>query len=106
MYGLLCYMCQLFLLYQKSTQSNGRRPFGISFLIVGFDEEKVPKLYQTEPAGTYHEWKVSWPLEWEGEKEEEGMRERGEGEGGEGRGRRRYQNFTKLNRPAHTTNGR
>ena len=43
---------------QKSTQSNGRRPFGISFLIVGFDEDKVPKLYQTEPAGTYHEWKV------------------------------------------------
>lgn len=44
---------------QKSTQSNGRRPFGISFLIVGFDEEKIPKLYQTEPAGTYHEWKAN-----------------------------------------------
>lgn len=44
---------------QRYTQSNGARPFGISFLIVGFDEGKTPKLYQTEPAGTYHEWKVS-----------------------------------------------
>ena len=45
-------------LMQRYTQSNGVRPFGISFLIVGFDEGKTPKLYQTEPAGTYHEWKV------------------------------------------------
>ena len=44
---------------QRYTQSNGARPFGISLLIVGFDEGKTPKLYQTEPAGTYHEWKVS-----------------------------------------------
>ncbi len=43
---------------QRYTQSNGARPFGISFLIVGFDEGKTPKLYQSEPAGTYHEWKV------------------------------------------------
>ena len=44
---------------QRYTQSNGARPFGISLLIVGFDAGKTPKLYQTEPAGTYHEWKVS-----------------------------------------------
>ena len=47
-----------FYFLQRYTQSNGARPFGISLLIVGFDEGKTPKLYQTEPAGTYHEWKV------------------------------------------------
>ena len=43
---------------QRYTQSNGARPFGISLLLVGFDGGKTPKLYHTEPAGTYHEWKV------------------------------------------------
>jgi 20S proteasome subunit alpha 4 len=46
---------------QRYTQSSGARPFGISLLVMGFDEGVTPKLYQTEPAGTYHEWKVwSW----------------------------------------------
>ena len=44
---------------QKYTQSNGRRPFGISTLIVGFDQDGSPQLYQTDPSGTYHAWKVS-----------------------------------------------
>ena len=44
--------------FQKYTQSNGRRPFGISTLIVGFDYDGTPHLYQTDPSGTYHEWKV------------------------------------------------
>jgi 20S proteasome subunit alpha 4 len=26
---------------------------------MGFDEGVTPKLYQTEPAGTYHEWKAA-----------------------------------------------
>ncbi|XP_076991855.1 proteasome subunit alpha-type 8 isoform X2 [Tamandua tetradactyla] len=43
-------------LKQKYTQSNGRRPFGISALIVGFDDG-IPRLYQTDPSGTYHAWK-------------------------------------------------
>ncbi|KAM8783758.1 proteasome subunit alpha-type 8 isoform 4-T4 [Rhynchonycteris naso] len=45
-------------LKQKYTQSNGRRPFGISALIVGFDDDGIPRLYQTDPSGTYHAWKV------------------------------------------------
>lgn len=45
-------------LKQKYTQSNGRRPFGISTLIVGFDYDGTPHLYQTDPSGTYHEWKA------------------------------------------------
>lgn len=45
-------------LKQKYTQSNGRRPFGISCLIAGFDYDGSPHLFQTEPSGIYHEWKV------------------------------------------------
>uniref|UniRef100_A0A8C0P4Y2 Proteasome subunit alpha type n=1 Tax=Canis lupus familiaris TaxID=9615 RepID=A0A8C0P4Y2_CANLF len=43
----------------RYTQSNGRRPFGISALIVGFDFDGTPRLYQTDPSGTYHAWKAN-----------------------------------------------
>ncbi len=44
---------------QRYTQSGGVRPFGISTLIVGFDNgSKVPRLYQTEPSGIYSAWYV------------------------------------------------
>ncbi|XP_076875047.1 proteasome subunit alpha type-7-like [Brachyhypopomus gauderio] len=46
-------------LKQRYTQSNGRRPFGISSLIVGFDFDGTPHLYQTDPSGTYHAWKAN-----------------------------------------------
>ncbi|XP_011789942.1 PREDICTED: proteasome subunit alpha type-7 [Colobus angolensis palliatus] len=46
-------------LKQRYTQSNGRRPFGISALIVGFDFDGTPRLYQTDPSGTYHAWKAN-----------------------------------------------
>nr|ACM08637.1 Proteasome subunit alpha type-7 [Salmo salar] len=46
-------------LKQRYTQSNGRRPFGISALIVGFDCDGTPRLYQTDPSGTYHAWKAN-----------------------------------------------
>jgi len=36
---------------QKYTQSNGRRPFGISILLAGIDEHGTPRLYQTDPSG-------------------------------------------------------
>jgi len=45
-------------LKQAYTQSNGRRPFGISCLLGGFDPDGTPRLYQTEPSGIYYEWKV------------------------------------------------
>lgn len=44
---------------QKYTQSGGKRPFGISTLIMGFDVDKIPKLYSTEPSGTYAAWKAN-----------------------------------------------
>ncbi|KAJ1496731.1 Proteasome subunit alpha type-4, partial [Coelomomyces lativittatus] len=43
----------------KYTQSGGRRPFGISTLIIGYDVDKIPKLYSTEPSGTYAAWKAN-----------------------------------------------
>lgn len=46
-------------LKQKYTQSNGRRPFGISSLIGGFDYDGLPHLFQTEPSGIYYEWKAN-----------------------------------------------
>jgi len=46
-------------LKQKYTQSGGVRPFGISTLIVGFEVDGVPKLYQTEPSGTFSAWKAN-----------------------------------------------
>ncbi|KAI9173223.1 Proteasome subunit alpha type-4 [Blastocladiella emersonii ATCC 22665] len=44
---------------QKYTQSGGVRPFGISTLIMGVDSDKVPKLYSTDPSGTYAAWKAN-----------------------------------------------
>jgi len=44
---------------QRYTQSSGRRPFGISCLITGFDDDGTPHLYQTDPAGVYAEWKAN-----------------------------------------------
>ncbi|VEL25790.1 unnamed protein product [Protopolystoma xenopodis] len=47
------YMAQL---KQKYTQSTGRRPFGVSTLICGFNKDGSPHLYQTDPSGTHFEW--------------------------------------------------
>eukprot|EP00164_Ancoracysta_twista_P001110 GFYU01001454.1.p1 GENE.GFYU01001454.1~~GFYU01001454.1.p1 ORF type:complete len:246 (+),score=86.96 GFYU01001454.1:27-764(+) len=44
---------------QKYTQSGGRRPFGLSTLVCGFDSDGTPNLYQTDPAGTYSAWKAN-----------------------------------------------
>ncbi len=46
-------------LKQKYTQSNGRRPFGLSCLIGGFDLDGTPHLFQTDPSGIYYEWKAN-----------------------------------------------
>jgi len=44
---------------QRFTQRGGRRPFGISTLIVGFDNDNSPQLWQTDPSGTFSAWKAN-----------------------------------------------
>lgn len=44
---------------QQYTQMGGRRPFGISVLVGGFDRDGSAHLYQTDPSGTYSEWHAS-----------------------------------------------
>lgn len=43
---------------QQYTQRGGRRPFGISTLVVGFDIDGTSCLWQTDPHGTYSQWKA------------------------------------------------
>jgi 20S proteasome subunit alpha 4 len=44
---------------QKYTHRGGVRPFGISTLIVGYGEDGLPKLYNTDPSGTFYNWKAT-----------------------------------------------
>ena len=43
---------------QEYTQAGGVRPFGVSLLVAGFDEEG-PQLFQVDPSGAYYGWKAS-----------------------------------------------
>jgi proteasome alpha subunit len=43
---------------QICTQSGGLRPFGVSLLIIGIDENG-PKLYETDPTGIYFRYKAT-----------------------------------------------
>lgn len=43
---------------QEFTQSGGVRPFGISLMIAGYDDNG-PQLYQVDPSGSYFGWKAS-----------------------------------------------
>ena len=45
---------------QEYTQSGGVRPFGVSLLIAGWDNElNRPFLFQCDPSGTYFPWKAT-----------------------------------------------
>ena len=45
-------------LMQEFTQSGGVRPFGVSLMIAGVDDNG-PQLYQVDPSGAYFGWKAS-----------------------------------------------
>ncbi|KAL7080731.1 hypothetical protein ACQ4LE_000776 [Meloidogyne hapla] len=42
-------------LKHEYTQTTGRRPFGVSMIIGGFDPDGTPHLFITEPSGVYYE---------------------------------------------------
>jgi len=44
---------------QGYTQFGGLRPYGVSFLIGGWDKEFGFQLYQSDPAGNYTAWKAT-----------------------------------------------
>eukprot|EP00796_Vickermania_ingenoplastis_P004877 gene4878-3498_t len=43
---------------QNSTQRGGSRPFGVSTIIGGFNEDGVPQLWKTDPSGMNTAWKA------------------------------------------------
>ena len=45
-------------LKQYTTQSGGLRPFGVSLLIAGVDED-VPSLFMTDPTGLFYQYKAA-----------------------------------------------
>ncbi|MBW2990692.1 archaeal proteasome endopeptidase complex subunit alpha [Candidatus Woesearchaeota archaeon] len=55
---------------QICTQSGGLRPFGVSLLIAGIDEDGKKKLFETDPTGIYYQYKASVIGEGEPEIEE------------------------------------
>ncbi|KAK2166099.1 hypothetical protein LSH36_42g08028 [Paralvinella palmiformis] len=45
---------------QEYTQQGGVRPFGVSLLIAGWDDDEArPYLYQCDPSGAYFAWKAT-----------------------------------------------
>lgn len=45
-------------LKQSYTQFGGLRPFGVSFLVAGYDCERGFQLYHTDPSGNFSGWKA------------------------------------------------
>jgi len=43
---------------QEYTQSGGVRPFGVSLLVAGYDDDG-PHLYQVDPSGAYFGWRAT-----------------------------------------------
>jgi proteasome alpha subunit len=58
-------------LKQICTQSAGLRPFGVSILVAGVEEDGTPKLFLTEPYGLYFGYKAA--VIGEGEAEVDGI---------------------------------
>eukprot|EP00825_Cyclidium_porcatum_P046135 TRINITY_DN7184_c0_g1_i4.p1 TRINITY_DN7184_c0_g1~~TRINITY_DN7184_c0_g1_i4.p1 ORF type:complete len:142 (-),score=54.36 TRINITY_DN7184_c0_g1_i4:316-741(-) len=44
--------------YQRRVHGGGVRPFGVSLLVAGYDEDG-PSLYQLDPSGAYYQWKAT-----------------------------------------------
>ncbi len=57
-------------LKQICTQSGGLRPFGVSILVAGVDNDSTPRLYETDPTGIFFQYKATVIGEGEVEVEE------------------------------------
>lgn len=44
---------------QEATQSGGLRPYGVSLLVAGHDDDNGFMLYQVDPSGSYFPWKAT-----------------------------------------------
>ena len=44
---------------QRATQSGGSRPYGVSTIIGGFNEDGTPQLWQTDPSGMSAAWRAA-----------------------------------------------
>jgi len=53
---LVSWLCDI---KQKYTQYGGKRPFGVSFLYMGWDKHYGYQLYQSDPSGNYGGWKAT-----------------------------------------------
>lgn len=47
-----------YMLVKRCAESGGVRPFGVSLMMAGYDENG-PQLYQVDPSGAYFAWKAS-----------------------------------------------
>jgi len=43
---------------QVLTQRSDKRPYGVGFLVAGYDQKTGPHLYQTQPSGNWYEYKA------------------------------------------------
>lgn len=46
-------------MYSTFVYNSGVRPFGVSLLVIGYDDVNGPSLYQVDPSGSYFAWKAS-----------------------------------------------
>jgi 20S proteasome alpha/beta subunit len=63
-YLIICLRCLLLPLLRRllcSAETGGVRPFGVSLLLAGYDDNG-PQLYQIDPSGSYFAWQVSAAL--------------------------------------------
>ncbi|BES99811.1 Proteasome subunit beta type-9 [Nesidiocoris tenuis] len=53
---LVSWLCDI---KQAYTQYGGKRPFGVSILYMGWDDQYGYQLYQSDPSGNYSGWKAT-----------------------------------------------
>ena len=46
-------------LQHRYTRTGGARPYGVSCLIAGFDDNGRPCVFRSEPSGAFAEWTAS-----------------------------------------------